>query len=446
MQGGINLNVQEWTAKIPELKEIVDLKPTVWINPKKKCDELAWENIPFSEKDIYEADNRLRRFAPLLMKYFEDTKETKGIIESPLRRIESMERELKKKVDFQGSLYLKMDSHLPIAGSIKARGGIYEVLCFAEKLALNNGLISLDDDYSKLASDECRQLFSKYTIQVGSTGNLGLSIGITSVTLGFNVVVHMSSDAKEWKKDLLRSKGAKVVEYDGDFTSAVEQGRLQAAKDPNSYFVDDENSILLFMGYAVAALRIRKQLEDLNIKVDRDHPIFFYIPCGVGGSPGGITFGLKKFFGDDAHVFFIEPTHAPSMLLGMATGLNEQVSVKDFGIDGRTEADGLAVGTPSKFVGNLMQTLLSGIFTIEDKELFNFMRLLDSTEGIRIEPSACAAFEGPVKLLKYDATKKYLEEHGLIEKLGNSTHIAWATGGKLVPDDVMEAYINTYLK
>lgn len=439
------IDIKKWVEEVPVLKDVTEFKPAVWINPNKKAAKEAWENIDFTEGDIYEAEERLKRFAPLLMKYFSDTEETNGIIESPLKKIAAMEASIKESSDFQGELFLKMDSHLAVAGSIKARGGIYEVLYYAETLALENGLITLEDDYSKLADEKNRELFSKYTIQVGSTGNLGLSIGISSATLGFKVVVHMSSDAKQWKKDLLRSKGATVVEYEGDFTAAVEQGRKESSKDPNSYFIDDENSVTLFMGYAVAALRIKKQIEDLNIKVDEDHPIFFYMPCGVGGSPGGVTFGLKKVFGDNAHIFFIEPTHVPSMLIGMSTGLNDEVSVQDFGIDGKTEADGLAVGTPSKFVGKLMKPLLSGIFTIEDTELFNYMRQLDKSEGIRIEPSACSAFEGPVKLFEYEAAKEYLKRENLTDKLRDAAHIAWATGGNLVPDEIMKSYLETYL-
>ena len=72
------------------------------------------------------------------------------------------------------AINIKRDDSLPIAGSIKARGGIYEVLKHAETLAIENGILSIEDDYSILAEDRFKKFFSQYTIQVGSTGNLGL--------------------------------------------------------------------------------------------------------------------------------------------------------------------------------------------------------------------------------------------------------------------------------
>lgn len=429
------------------LKAVSELQEILWLNPKITSYKDAGKQIHMDISAIDDAEKRLLKFAPLIEILFPETKSSSGIIESPLREINNMKEILisSYKTRISGKLLLKMDSHLAIAGSVKARGGIYEVLKYAEYLALKNNMITEDDDYSILAEQKYRDFFNQYKIQVGSTGNLGLSIGITSAALGFNVTVHMSSDAKQWKKDLLRSKGAQVVEYDSDFSKAVEEGRKLSDQDPTSYFVDDENSMNLFLGYAVAARRLKKQLDNMNIVVDDNHPMFVYLPCGVGGAPGGITYGLKSVYKDNVHCFFIEPTHAPSMLVGMATGLHNDICVQDIGIDGKTHADGLAVGRPSKLVGKMMDYLLSGIFTVDDYKLYDNMRFLHETENINIEPSACAAFEGVVKLESYKEGMDYIKKHNLENKMKNAVHVAWATGGSLVPEEINKYFLETHL-
>ena len=418
----------EWVMEYPLLQEIIALHEVWWTNPA--CVQTT-TSIPLSlgMKDVEDAEQRLRRFAPYIEKAFPETQTSHGIIESSLIQVPRMQQELEglfhRKIS--GNLYAKYDSHLPIAGSIKARGGVYEVLKLAEKLAINHNMLTEADDYSIIDSEAFRKLYAGYSIAVGSTGNLGLSIGIMSAKLGFNVTVHMSAEAKLWKKDLLRSKGVHVIEYDADFSRAVAEGRKQSDKEANSHFIDDENSSDLFLGYAVAALRLKKQLDEMEISIDDKRPLFVYLPCGVGGSPGGITFGLKLIFGKNVHCYFAEPTHAPAMLLGLMTGLHDAVSVQDFGIDNITEADGLAVGRPSGFVGKNVGQLISGVYTVEDDQLYRLLRILADSEGVFLEPSALAGFVGPARLPED-------------EDVEDAVHIAWATGGSMVPSEIMDAF------
>jgi D-serine dehydratase len=424
----------------PLIEVLVSQRHLFWINDKKQ-NEVQIDGL--SLEHVKDAEKRLKRFATYFMKKFPITKITNGILESDIKEIGEMKKliEGRRGIEIPGKLYLKCDHSLPIAGSVKARGGIYEVLVFAEKLALEHGLCTLEDDYEIFDSEKFRALFSEYTIIVGSTGNLGLSIGTIGATLGFNVTVHMSAEAKEWKKELLRSKGVNVIEHRDDYSAAVAAGRAEAEKDSKSHFVDDENSRHLFYGYAVAALRIRKQLEQSKIKVDEDHPLFVYLPCGVGGAPGGIAYGLKSILGEHVHIFFVEPIQSPCMTLGLMTGLHDEISVHDLGLSNKTEADGLAVARPSKFVGKAMETIISGCITVDDSFLYRSLKAMYEKENIFMEPSAHAAVYGPIELIY--SGNSYIKKEGLMNKMEKARHLVWSTGGDLVPHHERQIYLQT---
>ena len=402
------------------LEKLKNMEEFLWINPNYIEYREALNRMPISLAEVEDAEKRLTRFAPYIKQQFPDSQD--GIIESPISDISNMKNwmENEYKIEIPGELFLKRDDLLPIAGSIKARGGIYEVLKHAETIAIENGLLHIEDDYKVLAEKRFIELFKQYTIQVGSTGNLGLSIGIISAKIGFKVIVHMSSDAKQWKKEMLRSKGVQVIEYEDDYSKAVEQGRKSSDTDPNSHFIDDENSKDLFLGYAVGGIRLKSQLDKMNINIDKDHPLVVYLPCGVGGGPGAVAYGLKLIFGDLVDCYFAEPTHSPCMLLGLSTGKHDKISVEDIGLDNKTEADGLAVGRPSSFVGGLMDYLLKGEFTIKDEKLYMYLKALYKSENIFVEPSALAGFNGPI------FTKDLYKDKEPVQLL-------WATGGSLVP-------------
>ncbi|ENM3873375.1 D-serine ammonia-lyase [Vibrio cholerae] len=435
------MNIEQLTEQYPLVKELIELKEVSWFNPSITRLEEGLSYVGLGSEDIQDASQRLKRFAPYLAKAFPETAKTNGIIESEVVPISEMQSVLEREYDtpIQGRLLLKKDSHLPISGSIKARGGIYEVLTHAEKLAIEAGLLTESDDYSKLLNEEFRDFFKRFSIAVGSTGNLGMSIGIMSAKLGFSVSVHMSADARAWKKNRLRALGVNVIEYAQDYGVAVAQGRKEAENDPTCFFIDDENSQTLFLGYSVAGERLKKQFDEKGIVVDAQHPLFVYLPCGVGGGPGGVAFGLKMAFGDNVHCIFAEPTHSPCMMLGVHTGLHDAISVQDIGIDNITAADGLAVGRASGFVGRAMERLLDGYLTISDERMYRLLGQLNEAENIQLEPSALAGMIGPIVVTKSVEYRARMQFDDTV--MGNATHLVWATGGGMVPAEEMDSYL-----
>lgn len=420
------------------IDDIKNRKETIWINPGLEAVGPRFELKGQKFVKVKAAQARLLRFMPYIERVFPETESRRGIIESQL--IEA--KALKERYKAAGRLFIKDDAHLPVSGSVKARGGIHEVLAFAEKIAMKEKLIKPGDDYAIFDTPLMRERLSKYKVQVGSTGNLGLSIGIMGASLGFEVIVHMSREASEWKKELLRGIGVRVIEYEGDYTSAVAAGRKQSEDDPYSYFVDDERSEDLFFGYATAALRLKMQLAKQGISVDGRHPLLVFIPCGVGGAPGGITFGLKQVFGENVHCFFAEPVEAACFTLGMASGDKSSISVTDVGLSGQTVADGLAVVRPSEFVCEMMQSLVSGSFTVADEKLIEYMKYIYSSENLFLEPSACAGVRAVEELFEAPEFKTYLNTYHISEVLEESTSIVWATGGGMIPESVRKQFLS----
>jgi len=382
----------------------------VWDNPRRASWDQARTDVPLNRDLVTAAEQRFRRHEAALSRLFN----TRAVIESPLQPVPELGDQ---------KTLMKLDSHLPIAGSIKARGGIHEVLYHAETLLQRHHIpaeVAID-------APEARAIFTQHTIAVGSTGNLGLSIGRMARALGFSATVHMSADARPWKKDLLRSIGAAVIEYRADYSVAVAHGRAAAAEDPWVHFVDDENSTALFLGYAAAGAELKGQLAAQGITPSTGEPLTVYIPCGVGGGPGGVCFGLKLALGDTVRCIFVEPTHSPCMVLGLATDLHDGVSVADIGLDNRTVGDGLAVGRASRFVGSALRRVIDSCVTVSDEQMLRWVRRVYEHTGFRLEPSAAAA----------PAAWDFMASNRAA-----GTHVLWATGGSMLPDDEFHRYLS----
>ena len=422
----------EFDADDAVIRSLAAKVPTTWFRSDPPTADVL-RDIAVDAEVMNRAAQRFDRFAPWFAEAFPETAPSRGIIESPLEPADAAQEDLSHRlgVELPGRLWLKRDDALPISGSIKARGGFHEVLEYAEVVAAEHGLDERDP--ATYSTEEFRALAHSHRVVVGSTGNLGLSIGILSAALGFTATVHMSADAREWKKTLLRSHSVEVVEHAGDFVAAVSAGRASAEGAPRTHFVDDEDSISLFAGYSVAALRLKEQFEAVGETIDSENQLVVYLPCGIGGGPGGVTYGLKRVFGDDVHCVFVEPSEAPAMFVGVRTGLHSAISVQDIGLSGATAADGLAVARPSRFIGPVINPLISGFASVADEVIKAGVGVLHRTEGLDVEPSATAGLTIPWR------TTGHLGEVPWSRHA--TTHLVWVTGGAMVPAEDRDHYV-----
>jgi D-serine dehydratase len=400
----------------------------MWTNPHRQSTSSS--NTPvglagLGLADMHQARNRFERFAPLLADLFPELSESQGRIESDLLVVPALQQALGLPPTM-GRLWIKADHRLPVAGSVKARGGFHEVLELTERLAAQHDLLQPGNDYRCLGRPAARAAFARYQVAVGSTGNLGMAIGVLAAALGFRSVVHMSADAKTWKKERLRQHGVDVREHTGDYEQAVAIGRQLADADPLCHL--STTSARCRSSWDAQRHCTCAPVAAQGVVVDAEHPLLVYLPCGVGGAPSGIAWGLHQLFGEHVHCFFAEPVQSPCFLAQMLAPPGSHPSVYDHGLSNRTEADGLAVPRASVLAADTMRPLLAGVFTVEDQTLL-IIWPWSSDRGPAHEPSAAAGFSGPA----------YLRDSLLA--VPGANHMVWTTGGLLVPDAQFESFL-----
>lgn len=97
----------------------------VWFNPNVTSTDQGLPYVGLTQNDVMDAQARLQRFAPYLMKAFPETASTEGIIESAVVDIPQMKEALEKRYNtlIEGQLRLKRIATYLFLVQLKRAGG-----------------------------------------------------------------------------------------------------------------------------------------------------------------------------------------------------------------------------------------------------------------------------------------------------------------------------------
>lgn len=78
-------DIQSWKDQFPLLNKLVVMEELLWFNPNFKKSQTATEKSLLTQEDVWDAEERLKRFAPYIAKVFPETEKMNGIIEMGLQ-------------------------------------------------------------------------------------------------------------------------------------------------------------------------------------------------------------------------------------------------------------------------------------------------------------------------------------------------------------------------
>jgi D-serine dehydratase len=143
---------------------------------------------------------------------------------------------------------------------------------------------------------------------------------------------------------------------------------------------------------------------------------------------------LKALYGSAVRCVFVEPVASACVFASLAVGHGDPVSVYELGLDNDTIADGLAVPVASKLVLNSVGASIDAAVAVPDATMLEWVRRAWKDSGLRLEPSAAAAFAAvPLFLAAAREAGSALPPE--------ATHVVWTTGGSQLPEDQFTALL-----
>lgn len=245
-------------------------------------------------------------------------------------------------------VYLKLENMQPI-GSFKIRGATFRI--------------------SKLTEDE-----RKRGVIAASAGNHAQGVAWGSRLLGVTAKIVMPKTAPLLKIENTRALGAEVILAGENYDEAFAHAQSLVASEGRVYVPAFEDAHVI-AGQGVTALELLDQLPDAD-----------FVVSSMGG--GGLMAGMATVFSALKHsvrLVGVQATGAPSLVRSIQAGAVTPV------LPAKTFADGIAVGTASETLRDLLTGKLHRLLEVDDETTAAaVLTLLEKTKTVS-EGSAAIA-------------------------------------------------------
>jgi diaminopropionate ammonia-lyase len=234
-------------------------------------------------------------------------------------------------------------------------------------------------------------------------GNHGRAVARMAKYLGISATIYVPSDLDEEAKDNIRSEGAEVLTFDGDYDETVLDTAEACSKYPNGKGLlicdtaleyGDEGCQWIVDGYQTMFDEVEEQLLSLDLPttIDGGNITHVITPVGVGSLSQAVTTHFQRT-SPSTKIIAIEPTQAACFQISLEAG--EMVSVKTR----FTICSGLCCGSVSYNAWEILRDGVTASVTVDDESVDGCVRVLREN-GVMAGPCGAAVLAGMKEVVK----------------------------------------------
>ncbi|MEM0123506.1 MAG: pyridoxal-phosphate dependent enzyme [Conexivisphaerales archaeon] len=254
------------------------------------------------------------------------------------------------------------------------------------KIEIDNPTKSFKDRGSTVEITKAIELGFERVV-VASTGNMALSVSAYSEIAGIEAITFVGSGANLNKIDMIRNRGGKIVQVDGDFNDAMNEAEKFAQKT-NTFLIGD---------YLYRKEGQKGVFFEIIDQLGFNPPDYLFVPVGNAT----LISACYKAFLEFKRFKLINKT--PKIVGVQADGANPFVNYVKTGklrkVNITTDADAIAVGYPTyaEQAREAIKETGGDAVTVTDQEMRNAMVEIYKKAGVCSELAGASAYAAMMK-------------------------------------------------